>query len=81
MIAGRGGNADGVEEAFVGKYSLVSSSGGKTADEYAIHGGAFPVRVKGVDGVVGVIVVSGLKQEDDHQVIVEVVRGFIGTGI
>ncbi|BCS20572.1 DUF967 domain protein [Aspergillus puulaauensis] len=80
MIAGRDGNADGVEEAFVGKYALVSSSGGKTADEYAIHGGAFPIRVKGVDGVVGVIVVSGLKQEDDHQVIVEVVRDFIGMG-
>jgi uncharacterized protein (UPF0303 family) len=29
-----------------------------------------------VEGVVGVIVVSGLWQEDDHQVIVEVVEEF-----
>ncbi|KAL4887151.1 DUF967 domain protein [Aspergillus karnatakaensis] len=77
MIAGRGGDANGVEEAFVGKYALKSSSGGVTADEFAIHGGGFPVRVRGVDGVVGVIVVSGLAQQDDHQVIVEAVRGFI----
>ncbi|KAL5000406.1 hypothetical protein BDV10DRAFT_183472 [Aspergillus recurvatus] len=83
LIAGlEGGNGDGigVEEAFVRKYALGSSSGGKNADDYAIHGGGFPVRVKGVDGVVGVIVVSGLKQEDDHQVIVEVVREFIAQG-
>ncbi|KAL4759225.1 DUF967 domain protein [Aspergillus foveolatus] len=77
-----GGNADGIgaEEAFVRKYALVSSSGGKIADDYAIHGGGFPIRVKGVDGVVGVVVVSGLKQEDDHQVIVEVVQEFIAQG-
>ncbi|KAL4869091.1 hypothetical protein BDV12DRAFT_196713 [Aspergillus spectabilis] len=77
MISGLGGDASGVEEAFVGKYALGSSSGGKNADDYAIHGGGFPVRVRGVDGIVGVIVVSGLKQEDDHQVIVEVVKEFI----
>ncbi|PKY03309.1 DUF967 domain protein [Aspergillus campestris IBT 28561] len=66
-----------VEGAFVRKFALKSGSGGP-ADEYAIHGGGFPVRVTGVDGVVGVIVVSGLKQEDDHQVVVETVREFVG---
>ncbi|KAL3452425.1 hypothetical protein BJX65DRAFT_179888 [Aspergillus insuetus] len=80
MLAGVGGDASGVEAAFVGKYALTSSSGGRVADEFAIHGGGFPVRVKGVDGIVGVIVVSGLKQEDDHQVIVEVLREFIEQG-
>ncbi|RAH39794.1 DUF967 domain protein [Aspergillus brunneoviolaceus CBS 621.78] len=70
----------GVEAAFVKKYALRSSNGGAVADDYAIHGGGFPVRVRGVDGVVGVIVVSGLKQEDDHQVIVDVVREFISQG-
>ena len=50
---------------------------GERAGDYAIHGGGWPVRVKGVEGVVGVIVVSGLKQEEDHQVIVEVL-GEIG---
>lgn len=70
-------DADQVEAAFVKKYALPSSNGGSVADDYAIHGGGFPIRVRGVDGLVGVIVVSGLKQEDDHQVIVEVVKDFI----
>lgn len=39
--------------------------------DYAAHGGGFPIRVKGLTaGPVGVVVVSGLKQEDDHQLIV-----------
>ncbi|KAL4909161.1 hypothetical protein BDW74DRAFT_78198 [Aspergillus multicolor] len=81
IIAGlEEGSTVGVEEAFVRKYGLGSSSGGRNADDYAVHGGGFPVRVNGVDGVVGVIVVSGLKQEDDHQVIVETVREFIEQG-
>lgn len=59
----------GNEGTFTARYML-----GETAGRYAIHGGGFPVRVKGVEGVVGVIVVSGLKQEWDHQVIVETVE-------
>ncbi|KAL1979462.1 hypothetical protein VTN96DRAFT_5736 [Rasamsonia emersonii] len=73
-------DVDQVEAAFVKKYALPSSNGGSVADDYAIHGGGFPIRVRGVDGLVGVIVVSGLKQEDDHQVIVEVVKDFIEGG-
>ncbi|KAJ6588744.1 hypothetical protein B0H19DRAFT_861473, partial [Mycena capillaripes] len=62
----------GDEAAFTTKYML-----GETAGQYAIHGGGFPVRVKGVEGIVGVIVVSGLKQEWDHQVIVETVEKYL----
>lgn len=76
MLASTGLSASEVEEAFVKKFALKSSSGG-AADDFAIHGGAFPVRVRSVDGVVGVIVVSGLKQEHDHQVVLEVVRDYI----
>ena len=50
---------------------------GERAYEYAIHGGGFPIRVQGVEGVVGVIVVSGLRQEQDHQVIVEVLQKYL----
>jgi uncharacterized protein (UPF0303 family) len=39
--------------------------------EYAVHGGAVPVFVDGVYGFVGVVAVSGLKQEEDHQLAVE----------
>jgi len=38
--------------------------------EYAAHGGAFPLRVRG--SMVGIVGVSGLPQEDDHALVVEV---------
>jgi len=60
---------DGDEVAFREKYGL-----GNSAGEYAIHGGGVPIRVTGVEGVVAVVVVSGLKQNEDHGVIVEVIR-------
>ncbi|OCL02866.1 hypothetical protein AOQ84DRAFT_166635 [Glonium stellatum] len=60
------------ESLFKNKYML-----GEKAGDYAIHGGGFPIRVSGVEGIVGVIVVSGLKQEQDHQIIVEVVRDYL----
>jgi uncharacterized protein (UPF0303 family) len=44
--------------------------------EYAAHGGAFPVRVEGV-GLVGTATVSGLPQADDHALVVEAVRRFL----
>lgn len=60
----------GNETTFAAKFGLGPSEAG----EYAIHGGAIPIRVEGVDGVVGVVVVSGLKQHEDHGVISEVIR-------
>ncbi|KAF7954683.1 hypothetical protein EAE96_005802 [Botrytis aclada] len=60
---------EGDESAFARKYGL-----GNEAGEYAIHGGGVPIRVTGVEGVVACVVVSGLKQWEDHGVIVEVIR-------
>ena len=63
---------------YIEDVNFVEKTGlGERAYEYAIHGGGFPVRVKGVEGVVGVVVVSGLKQEEDHQVIVEVLKEYL----
>ena len=56
----------GDEHTFATKFAL-----GVHAGEYAIHGGGVPVRVEGVEGVVAVVVVSGLKQEEDHMVVIE----------
>ena len=64
----------GDEGAFAAKYGL-----GERVGDYAIHGGGWPVRVRGVEGVVAVVVVSGLKQDQDHQVIVQTVRDFLGA--
>lgn len=44
--------------------------------EYSAHGGCFPVTVRGV-GIVGTVTVSGLTQEDDHGLVVEVLRAFL----
>lgn len=66
-----------VEAYFAQRFGLKSSVPNGVPDEYAIHGGGFPIRVANVDQIVGVIVVSGLKQEHDHQVIVEVVQDFL----
>ncbi|KAF9242031.1 hypothetical protein BU15DRAFT_60541 [Melanogaster broomeanus] len=43
---------------------------------YACHGGGFPVKVKGVEGIVGVIVISGVALEDEiwHAVIVDGIK-------
>lgn len=60
----------GNELKFGEKFAL-----GDRAGEFAIHGGGVPVRVKGVEGVVAVVVVSGLKQEEDHMVVIEGLRG------
>ena len=61
---------EGDEEKFRVKNGL-----GESAKEYAIHGGGVPVFVRGVEGPVAVVVVSGLKQWDDHQVVVEELMG------
>jgi uncharacterized protein (UPF0303 family) len=44
--------------------------------EYSAIGGSFPIIVKNI-GVVGTIAVSGLTQEDDHNVVVSTIRDFL----
>ena len=57
---------------------------GKTIEEvflvpesrFGAHGGCFPIILKG-SGVVGTITVSGLAQEDDHQLVVDVIGEYL----
>ncbi|ORX93751.1 hypothetical protein K493DRAFT_315854 [Basidiobolus meristosporus CBS 931.73] len=46
--------------------------------EYAAHGGAFPLTIKNV-GIVGAIAVSGLAQQDDHQLVVDSIQEYLGA--
>jgi len=43
---------------------------------YAEHGGSFPINIKGV-GIIGAVTVSGLPQEEDHKLVVDVLKKFI----
>ena len=70
-----GRKMEGDEGKFAAKYML-----GESAGQYAIHGGGVPIRVKNVEGVVGVLVVSGLAQHEDHSVGVEALEAFIRSG-
>lgn len=49
-----------------------------STEEYAAHGGCFPILVKRV-GFVGTVTVSGLPQKDDHDLVVESIREFLAT--
>lgn len=44
--------------------------------DYASHGGCVPLRVKRCDHLVGTLTVSGLAQEDDHLLALEIIREF-----
>jgi uncharacterized protein (UPF0303 family) len=49
----------------------------KSETDYSAHGGGFPIRVAGTEGIVGVIVVSGLRQDEDHLLIVETIKEYL----
>lgn len=59
----------GDDDAFRDRYGL-----GDGRLEFSIEGGAVPVRVQGVEGVVGVIAVTGLSQAENHMCAVEALQ-------
>ncbi|HVA88527.1 MAG TPA: heme-degrading domain-containing protein [Chloroflexota bacterium] len=47
-------------------------------NRFAAHGGAFPITIRQV-GVVGTVTVSGLPQEEDHDLVVRVLSEHLGV--
>ncbi|MGL1893546.1 MAG: heme-degrading domain-containing protein [Spirochaetaceae bacterium] len=46
--------------------------------EFGAHGGCFPIIIKDT-GVIGTITVSGLAQAEDHQLVVDVLKEYLGV--
>jgi len=47
-----------------------------SVENYAAHGGCFPIRVKGT-GIIGTVAVSGLEQSLDHALVIEGIEKFL----
>ena len=55
----------------------LADSGLSDAD-YAVHGGSFPIIVRGT-GCIGAVTVSGLPQREDHRLVVEALAAMLGV--
>ena len=66
-----------VRQTFVERGTTFEEQSGLDPQRYAAHGGGFPVLVRSV-GPVGVVVVSGLPQLEDHRLIVTALRAHLG---
>jgi uncharacterized protein (UPF0303 family) len=53
---------------------------GVSLNDYAEHGGSFPLRVKGA-GCIGTVTVSGVPQREDHAIVVEALAGLCGVAL
>jgi uncharacterized protein (UPF0303 family) len=66
-----------VRQTWIERGTTFEESSGLDPRRYAAHGGAFPVLVRHV-GPVGVVVVSGLPQLEDHRMVVAALRAHLG---
>lgn len=66
-----------VRQAAVERGTTFEEQFGLDPLRYAAHGGAFPVTVRSV-GQIGVVVVSGLPQLEDHRLVVAALRAHLG---
>ena len=64
--------------ALTAKHDSLELQQGLPTTEFAPHGGAFPLRVAGVAGVIGSVTVSGLPQRADHELVVEGLCAHLG---
>ena len=65
-----------VRQRYLARGTTFEAVTGLDRPAYAAHGGGYPLAVSGT-GVVGVALVSGLPQELDHALIVEVLEAYL----
>jgi uncharacterized protein (UPF0303 family) len=65
-----------VGASFRAKGTTFEDSSRLNLDDYAAHGGSFPINVVGA-GVIGAVTVSGLPQLQDHLFVVEALERFL----
>ena len=65
---------------YASKNTTIQESALLDPTRYAAHGGAFPVIVHGTSQV-GVITVSGLPQQEDHELVVCALAAFLGVSL
>jgi uncharacterized protein (UPF0303 family) len=65
-----------VRESSLARGTTFEDEFGLDPARFAAHGGAFPVLIRSV-GPVGVVVVSGLPQVEDHRMVVDALRGHL----
>lgn len=58
--------------------SSLEAKQGLPLRDFATHGGAFPIRVRGV-GCIGVVTVSGIPQREDHGIVVKALAELCGV--
>ena len=73
MRFGRSSYALGLELGLSGK-TMEARHEGLTLQDYAMHGGGFPIAMAGV-GCVGSIIASGLPQRVDHNLVIDAISG------
>ncbi len=66
-----------LRQSFIERGSTFEAASGLDPALYAAHGGGFPILVRDV-GPIGVVVVSGLPQLDDHRMVVAAIRARLG---
>jgi uncharacterized protein (UPF0303 family) len=78
MRFGRSSYALGLELVRDGR--TMEARHGLSLAEYAMHGGGFPIVLRGT-GYVGSVIVSGLHQRVDHEMVVEALAGVLGIAV
>jgi len=58
------------------KGKTFEADSGADAADFAAHGGAFPLALRGT-GVIGAVTVSGLPQQEDHELVTSVLRAYL----